>query len=198
MRLSPANAERTVGSNAVQGLKAELARRVVAVLDREGLTVREAQTRTGQAAADFSRLRGGNLARFTIDRLMAMAEALGEHLSVEVSSAADRAESEMPRPLAGHLRGLRILCRRYDVRRLAVFGSAARSDFDPARSDIDLAVEFRRSRTHGPADQYFRFKAALERLFGREVDLVEMKALPESRLKRSIERTQVPVYDEVA
>ena len=34
------------------------------------------------------------------------------------------------------------LCRAHHVRRLAVFGSAVREDFDPARSDIDLLVEF--------------------------------------------------------
>lgn len=198
MRLSASKSEPTAVSSVIQDLKAELARRIVAALDREGLTVREAQARTGQAAADFSRLRNGDLARFTIDRLLAMAEALGQRLSVAVTSATDGAEPKVPRPLAGHLRELRILCRRYDVRRLAVFGSAARGDFDPTRSDLDFVVEFRRSRTHGPADQYFRFKLALERLFGRDVDLVELKALPESRLKRSIERTQVPVYDEVA
>lgn len=35
------------------------------------------------------------------------------------------------------------LCRRFHVRRLEVFGSAARgTDFDPARSDVDLLVTY--------------------------------------------------------
>jgi predicted nucleotidyltransferase len=35
------------------------------------------------------------------------------------------------------------VCRRYQVRRLDVFGSAARgTDFDPERSDADFLVEF--------------------------------------------------------
>jgi uncharacterized protein len=114
-----------------------LARRIVGALDRQGLTVREAESRTGNAEADFSRLRL--------------------------------------------------------VRRLSAFGSVLRPDFDPARSDIDLAVEFGSSRRYGPADQYFEFKAAVERLVGRSVDLVGMKAMADSRLKRAIERTQVPV-----
>ncbi len=38
---------------------------------------------------------------------------------------------------------LAALCRRYDVVRLEVFGSAARgTDFDPATSDADFLVEF--------------------------------------------------------
>jgi predicted nucleotidyltransferase len=73
-----------------------------------------------------------------------------------------------------------------------------RNDFDPKRSDIDLTVEFGRSGTFGMADQYFRFKSALERLLGREVDLVELRAMPASRLKQSIERSQLPVYDQAA
>ena len=42
-----------------------------------------------------------------------------------------------------HRETLAALCRRHGVARLDVFGSAARGvDFDPARSDVDLLVEF--------------------------------------------------------
>src|SRR5438876_87045 len=34
------------------------------------------------------------------------------------------------------------LCRKYRVQRLESFGSAARGDFDPNRSDLDFLVEF--------------------------------------------------------
>ena len=34
------------------------------------------------------------------------------------------------------------ICRTFRVRRLDVFGSAVRDDFDPARSDVDFLVEF--------------------------------------------------------
>lgn len=190
--------DRPGGARAVQALKAELATRIVASLDRQGLTVREAQARTGQAAGDFSRLRGGQLERFTIERLLGIAEALGGPLSLSLSAQSEKGAPTIPAPLAGHLRGLRILCRRYAVRRLGAFGSVLREDFDPKRSDIDLTVEFSRSGIFGMADQYFRFKSALERLLGREVDLVELRAMPASRLKQSIERSQLPVYDQAA
>jgi predicted nucleotidyltransferase/predicted XRE-type DNA-binding protein len=194
--MSPAPTSSSAPS-ASDALKAALAARIVATLDREGLTVREAEVRTGQAAGDFSRLRNGRLRRFTIDRLLTIAEALGDRISVSLAPQTNPS-AHVPRPLATHLRELRILCRRYDVTRLAAFGSVTREDYDPQASDLDLVVEFRRSRMLGPADQYFRFKAALERLFDRQVDLVELKAMQESRLKRSIERTQVPVYAEDA
>lgn len=34
------------------------------------------------------------------------------------------------------------ICRAHHVRRLSVFGSAVRDDFDPQRSDVDFQVEF--------------------------------------------------------
>ena len=88
------------------------------------------------------------------------------------------------------------LCLRFAVRSLAFFGSILRADFDGARSDIDVAVRFAPAVDASPARQYFDFKTALEHLFGRPVDLVELDAMPASRLKRIIERTQVAVYEQ--
>ena len=34
------------------------------------------------------------------------------------------------------------LCRKHHVRRLSIFGSAVRDDFNPATSDVDVRVEF--------------------------------------------------------
>jgi predicted nucleotidyltransferase len=44
------------------------------------------------------------------------------------------------------------------------------------------------------ARQYFDFQQALEHLLSRPVDLVEFEAMPDSRLKRIIEHTKVPIY----
>lgn len=188
------------GSDApvAKGVKAQLARKIVGALNRQGLTVREAESQTGNAAADFSRLRNGQLDRFSIERLLDMASRLGERVEISLRVVSTDAANVVPKPLAVHLKSIRALCRRFSVRRLCAFGSVLRSDFDPARSDIDLAVEFGRSRRHGPANQYFAFKESLERLLGRTVDLIEMKAMADSRLKRVIERTQVPVYEQAA
>lgn len=73
-----------------------------------------------------------------------------------------------------HREELRDLCRRFHVRRLDLFGSAAHEDFDPERSDLDFLVEF--DCTHPEAMKfktYLGLKDSLERLFGRPVDLVE-------------------------
>lgn len=86
------------------------------------------------------------------------------------------------------------LCERYGVRELALFGSILRSDFDPTSSDVDAAVKFGPPANDSFARQYFDFKAALEHLLMRPVDLVELEAMPDTRLKRIIERSLVPIY----
>jgi hypothetical protein len=47
------------------------------------------------------------------------------------------------------------------------------------------------------ATHYFELKQDLENVFGRPIDLVELNAMPDSRLKREIERTQVLIYTEL-
>jgi predicted nucleotidyltransferase len=67
------------------------------------------------------------------------------------------------------------ICRKYQVRELSVFGSAARGDMRPD-SDIDLLVEFEPDARIG----LFKF-AGLEHefsdLLGRKVDLVSKLGL---------------------
>ena len=99
-----------------------------------------------------------------------------------------------PSLIARHQGEIEALCARYGVQRLAVFGSILREDFDAKSSDIDLVVEFQADVGGSAAHQYFDFKAAMEQLLGLPVDLVELDAMPDSRLKRIIERTQVTVH----
>ena len=97
--------------------------------------------------------------------------------------------------IALHREELRALCRRFHVRRLDLFGSAARSDFDPELSDIDFLVEFDNSHREALSlKTYFGLKDALEALFGRPVDLVEPDALRNPYLKASIEGSREPVF----
>jgi uncharacterized protein len=95
---------------------------------------------------------------------------------------------------AARRQDLQLLCARFGVKRLALFGSVLRADFDATRSDLDVAVEFD-SVSAATARDYFLLKSALEGLFGRTVDLVELSSMQDSRLKRIIERSQVQVYE---
>jgi predicted nucleotidyltransferase len=89
---------------------------------------------------------------------------------------------------------LRRICRRFHVRRLDVFGSAAGGNFDPARSDVDFVVEFQRNVPEKALDVYFGLKEALEALFGRPVDLVMATAVENPYIRRSIEESRETVY----
>lgn len=89
---------------------------------------------------------------------------------------------------------LRELCQRFHVRRLDLFGSAARDDFDPARSDLDFLVEFRPTPPGGYADAFFGLKESLEQLFGRPVDLVAAAAIRNPFFRESVEGAKVPLY----
>jgi len=65
-------------------VKAILAAEIIKALDRDGLSVRSAQGRTGIAAADFSRIRNADLGRFTVDRLMSIINRLGSRVEVKI------------------------------------------------------------------------------------------------------------------
>ena len=87
------------------------------------------------------------------------------------------------------------LCRRYDVVRLEVFGSAARvADFDPATSDVDFLVEFDRTADVRLVEHYFGLRAALRDLLDRPVDLVQPGAIRNRQLRAIINEEREVVY----
>lgn len=85
------------------------------------------------------------------------------------------------------------LCEQYGVRRLAVFGSAAKGTFDPATSDIDLVVDY---LDWGPGifHRFFGFIEALEHLLGYHVDMTTEPGTKQW-LRDELARTQVTLYE---
>ncbi len=69
----------------LEQLKSILAAKIIGVLDDKDISVRKAQTITGIAAADFSRIRNAQLDRFTVDRLMTILNRLDQQVKVQVS-----------------------------------------------------------------------------------------------------------------
>lgn len=86
------------------------------------------------------------------------------------------------------------LCLLHGVSRLEVFGSILREDFDTGRSDVDILVEFDPS-VASSFTNFLNLKESLEMLFGRSVDLVELRAVRNRRLRHYIEQSKLPVYD---
>lgn len=86
------------------------------------------------------------------------------------------------------------LCRRFGVRRLVVFGSAARGkDFDPQRSDVDFVVAF--DRADGVSlREFLGLRDALSEAVGRPVDLVVEGSVRNPFIRAGIERSAETVY----
>jgi predicted nucleotidyltransferase len=93
-----------------------------------------------------------------------------------------------------HMLAIGTLCRRFRVRRLAVFGSAVTGQFKPQSSDFDVAVRFYRDGNLPAADQYFGLKESLEALLGRPVDLVVEDAVRNRFFRAELDETAVEVY----
>jgi predicted nucleotidyltransferase len=94
-------------------------------------------------------------------------------------------------------RELSELCRHYRVERLDVFGSAANGLFDPSRSDLDFLVRFgQRHPTGEYAERYLDFADALEKLFGRRVDLLTEQSIRNPFLKREVEASRQVIYEQ--
>jgi uncharacterized protein len=103
-------------------------------------------------------------------------------------------EHEMNAVMAEHRTELEALCRRYGVRRLELFGSAATGREKPGRSDLDFLVEFRPAPPGGFADAFFGLQESLEALYGKPVDLVVASAIRNPFFRQAVEQTRTLLY----
>ncbi len=86
------------------------------------------------------------------------------------------------------------LCRRHNVRRLELFGSATGPAFDPLTSDLDFIVEFGAFAAGGYSEHYFGLLEDLSALFGRRVDLVVSRAVSNPFFLEGINRSRELLY----
>jgi predicted nucleotidyltransferase len=93
-----------------------------------------------------------------------------------------------------HIDQVAALCRRTGARRLELFGSAARADFEPTSSDLDFLVEFDPLAPAKYAESYFALKEGLEMLFGRQVDLVSTGSIKNPYFRERVEAESQTVY----
>src|SRR5436305_15155295 len=86
------------------------------------------------------------------------------------------------------------LCRRFGVRRLDLFGSAATGRFDPERSDLDFLVEFEPMPLRPYSKAHSGLRQGLEQLFGRSIDLLTEPALENPYLRRQVEAEKLNLF----
>jgi len=92
-----------------------------------------------------------------------------------------------------NIEDLKRLCAMYNVEKMYLFGSVLNSNFNKD-SDIDLLVKFKSIELSKYFDNYMDFKENLEKLFGREVDLVEEQTLRNPILINSINKSKELIY----
>ena len=85
------------------------------------------------------------------------------------------------------------LCKEHKLGKLFVFGSILTNRFNE-KSDVDMVVDFDKVDLEDYADNYFDFKLSLEDLLGREVDLLEDKAIRNPILRKNIDKSKRLVY----
>lgn len=96
--------------------------------------------------------------------------------------------------IAAHKAEIMKLCRDFHVRRLELFGSALKANFDPEQSDYDFLVEFAPLPSGKYASAFFGLKEGLETLLGRPVDLVVASAIRNPYFKQSVEQNKSLLY----
>lgn len=84
-------------------------------------------------------------------------------------------------------------CHEFNVRRLDVFGSAARGGATDA-SDVDLLVEFAEP-DRAPAHRFFGLLHRLEDALGRPVDLLTAGSLRNPYFKARVLHERISLYE---
>jgi uncharacterized protein len=87
-----------------------------------------------------------------------------------------------------------LLCSRFGVKRLELFGSAARGDFKSTKSDVDFFVEFADYDAPTIADQWFGLHEELEKLLGAKVELVSPRVAHNPYFLQVANRHKVTLY----
>ena len=95
--------------------------------------------------------------------------------------------------LSAYQSKLRELCQSLSVRRLELVGSAAREDFHPESSDIDVLIEF--EGKHALFDRYFELKFGLESIFGTKVDVIQSGAIKNPHIRSTLEQDRIAIYE---
>lgn len=100
----------------------------------------------------------------------------------------------MHRLIEQHRTEIEALCRQFPVRRLEVFGSVLREDFDPQRSDVDFLVELNEGTGDNLFEAYVDLRRALSDLLDRPVDLVMLGAVRNRYLRAGIDSRREVLY----
>jgi uncharacterized protein len=86
------------------------------------------------------------------------------------------------------------ICRKYRVKTLEVFGSAADGTWDASSSDLDFLVEFLAEAAERSFWGYFDLREELQQLFGRKVELVMPNAIRNPYFLKAVNQQRQVLY----
>lgn len=95
--------------------------------------------------------------------------------------------------VARNLDRIRAACKRHGVSFLELVGSATRDDFDPARSDVDVLVDFPDGAS-GLFSAFMGLREELAEILGRPVDVIAVRGVRNPLLLASLRRDAVRLY----
>jgi len=96
--------------------------------------------------------------------------------------------------IANKISQLEILCKKYQVATMYVFGSVTTDKFNE-NSDIDFLIAFRQDISiEEYTNNYFELQYHLRDLFKREIDLVTENSLSNPYFIESVEQTKQLLY----
>ena len=94
-----------------------------------------------------------------------------------------------------HIEQLNAICEKYGVDKLFAFGSVVTERFDLDKSDLDFFVEMTAMPPLERGEKLMDLWTALEKLFGRKVDLLTDQPIKNPYFKKSVEATKRLIYD---
>jgi predicted nucleotidyltransferase len=86
-----------------------------------------------------------------------------------------------------------LFCRERGIRKLSLFGSVLRNDFNPAKSDVDVLVEFLPGVR--PGLKFFGYGDELSEILGAKVDFNTAKWLSEY-FRDQVVRDALTIYEQ--
>ncbi len=96
--------------------------------------------------------------------------------------------------VAEHTDEIADLCRKHQIQRLDLFGSAASGDFDPESSDLDFLVTFLPEANATYIGVYHRLDTDLCGLFSCPVDLVIETDFRNPYFRQAVEESRTAIY----
>lgn len=96
-------------------------------------------------------------------------------------------------PIALDLEKIAQFCRDRGIRKLSLFGSVLRDDFEPGRSDVDVLAEFAPGLQ--PGLEFFGYGDELAEIIGHKVDF-NTAAWLSPYFRDEVIREAVPIYEQ--